>query len=204
MEAFGTRWVKCFHDAPLPHRVAPGLRKSSDLSPDFLPLTPTPQPKKREGGRSWAGSLCEQPHLVIIAQLPVVPSMSFFFFKICPPQTIQACACKALQNHFGGHFHDDFLPPGCIWTAHVGISRFEPLSSQTQVRVTQAGDPVFLWKTRQVQSELKAYLQQTRLAAKRLPLHTGNDICKLCNVNVLAKLCLISYPDKAHEKPAFL
>lgn len=41
-----------------------------------------------------------------------------------------------------------------------------------------------------------------RLAAKRVPLLSGNDICKLCNANVLAKLCLILYPDEAHEKPA--
>lgn len=39
-----------------------------------------------------------------------------------------------------------------------------------------------------------------RLAAKRVPLRSGNDICKLCNANVLAKLCLILYPDEAHEK----
>lgn len=41
-----------------------------------------------------------------------------------------------------------------------------------------------------------------RLAAKRVPIPSGNDMCKLFNANVLAKLCLISYPDEAHEKPA--
>lgn len=39
--------------------------------------------------------------------------------------------------------------------------------------------------------------------AKRLALHSGNDICKLCNLNATGKLRLISHPDEAHEKPAF-
>lgn len=41
-----------------------------------------------------------------------------------------------------------------------------------------------------------------RLAAKKGPLHSGNDMCKLYNASVLAKLCLISDPDEAHEKTA--
>lgn len=44
--------------------------------------------------------------------------------------------------------------------------------------------------------------QQMKLAAKRISVHTGNDMCKLCNANVLTKLCLILYLDEAHEKPA--
>ena len=53
-------------------------------------------------------------------------------------------------------------------------------------------------------SSLKAYSQDMKLAAKRVPIHCGNDMCKLCNVNFLVKLCLILYHDEAHEKPASL
>lgn len=41
------------------------------------------------------------------------------------------------------------------------------------------------------------------LAAKRVPFGRGNDMCKLCNVNVLAKLRLILDPDEVHGKPVF-